>query len=71
MSLILYSQYKVKWEKRDPPEFGAQKRGSPPHNLTARNLILANGVPQREQDRHALEKLEGSSKQLAFCRVLL
>ena len=49
----------------------AQKRRNPPDNLTATNLILTVGVPQREQDTHALEERNELSKQLAFCRVLL
>lgn len=44
----------------------AQERGGPPNNLTGFNLILANGVTQGEQDMHALEELNESSKHLAF-----
>ena len=44
----------------------AQERGGPPDNLALSNRILADGVPQREQDVDALEELNKLSKHLAF-----
>ena len=52
-------------------EYLSPEARSPPDNLTARKLILANGVPRRKQDMHALEELNELNKHLAFCRVLL